>query len=127
MGAEAEHRDQARRNYAFAARLLTQQANDQTCVQWAVIAAFYCAVHCMQAYLLQFGEDPKNHADRGFLIHQQNYRIPADVQDAYYWLKSRSEKARYRLGRFYPSFVQQRVLDDRLETITQFVRLSTTP
>ena len=68
MSAVADHLDQARRNQAFAERLLSEFATDSTSVQWAVIAAFYVAVHCMQAHLMTLGHDPKNHAERGSRI-----------------------------------------------------------
>jgi hypothetical protein len=45
------------------------------------------------------------------------------VQTAYFWLKRRSERARYRLGIFDPGFVRRRVIDDKLRLITDFVEL----
>jgi uncharacterized protein (UPF0332 family) len=123
LSASHDHFQQARENRALAERLLAGGAGNPTDVQWVVVAAFYCAVHCIQGYLLTRGHDPRNHASRGALVASPALGIPGAVQDAYFWLKMRSERARYRLGRFDPSFVRQRVLDDKLKLITDFVKL----
>jgi len=52
VSAADDHLDQARRNLAFAERLASAPGSDATDLQWAVIAAFYGAVHCMQAHLI---------------------------------------------------------------------------
>lgn len=122
MSTPADHLEQARRNRALSERLLTQAA-EQTDVQWAVIAAFYCAVHCMQAHLVGLGYDPKSHAQREWLIGLPSSAIPEDVRQSYRWLKYRSESARYRLGQFAPQFVRTVVLDDHLDRVTRFVQL----
>ncbi len=123
MSTVADHLDQARRNQTFAEQLLNQHASDPTSVQWAVIAAFYVAVHCMQAHLMTLGHDPENHAERGYLIAQPASGIPFDVRRSYRWLKQRSESARYRLGVFAPAFVQREVFDVHLANVTTFVGL----
>jgi uncharacterized protein (UPF0332 family) len=117
------HLDQARRNRALAEELLAHPSGDSTHVQWAVTAAFYCALHCLQAYLLDLGRDPQSHAARGREIADPANRVPMDVQLAYVALEQLSKKARYRLGVFAPSFVRRRVLDDRLRKVTDFVGL----
>jgi len=122
VSSPADHHDQARRNRALAERLLAQSV-DPTNVQWAVVAAFYCAVHCMQAYLVGIGYDPKSHAQRGELIDRSSLGVPDDVRRSYRWLKDRSESARYRLGQFAPQFVRTVVLDTHLERITRFAQL----
>ena len=117
------HCDQARRNRDLAEEPLAHPTADPTHVQWAVIVAFYCALHCIQGYLLDLGRDPQSHAARGMEIADPATQVPMDVQLAYVALEQLSKKARYRLGVFAPSFVRQRVLDDRLNTITNFVGL----
>jgi hypothetical protein len=116
------HLDQARMNRALAERLLVQ-ASGPTDVQWAVVAAFYCAVHCMQAYLIGLGYDPPSHAERRDLIVLPSSGVPADVRWSYRWLKQRSESARYRLGQFAPQFVRAVALDDHLDRVTGSVHL----
>lgn len=74
------HLDQARRNLAHAEYLLRDHAADPTCVQWAVTAAFYCAVHCLQAHVLRAGADPRTHVRRAELIADPAFLVPTDVQ-----------------------------------------------
>ena len=105
MTAADDHLDQARRNLAFAYHLVLEPSPDVTDVQWAVITEFYCAVHCMQAHLVDLGHDPANHAERGALIGRPMSQVPVDVRRSYFWLKQRSESARYRLGTFEQEFV----------------------
>jgi HEPN domain-containing protein len=123
VSAAADHLDQARRNLALAEQLFAQAPTDPTMVQWVVVAAFYCAVHCMQAYLITLGHDPTTHVERGALIDLPASGVPADVRRSYRWLKQRSEAARYRLGVFDPRFVRASVLDTHLKHVTQFVGL----
>jgi len=94
-----------------------------TRIQWAVTAAFFCALHCIQGYLLTRGRDPQRHAARGREIADPANRVPMDVHRAYVALEQLSKRARYRLGVFDPGFVQRRVLDERLRLITEFVGL----
>jgi len=88
-----------------------------------VTAAFYCALHCVQGYLLTRGRDPQSHATRGREIADPVNQMPMDVQRAYVALEQLSKRARYRLGVFDPAFVERRVLDKRLRLITDFVGL----
>ena len=117
------HFEQARRNRAFAEEMLADHGNSPTHVQWAVTAAFYAALHCMQGYLLIRGRDPQSHVARGHEIADPANQIPMDVQRAYVRLEQFSRKARYRLGTFDPAFVRNRILDDILKQITDFVGL----
>jgi hypothetical protein len=123
MSAVDDHLEQARRNRSLAEELLAHPTAEETHVQWAVTAAFYCAVHCIQAHLLERNIDPISHAERAYWSGQPAAGFPTDVRNAYFWLKARSEKARYRLGIFAPGFVRRRVLDERLKRITDFVNL----
>jgi hypothetical protein len=117
------HFDQARQNRDLAVELLRDHGGSPTHVQWAVTAAFYCAVHCMQGYLVSIGRDPKTHLRRADEIADPANHVPADVHRAYEALKQLSEKARYRLGIFDPAWVQRSVIDGRLKVITDFVSL----
>jgi HEPN domain-containing protein len=121
--AEADHLDQARRNRALAEQLLAVSPTDPTTVQWTVIVAFYCAVHCMQAHLIRLGHDPVTHVQRGALIDLPSSGVPTNVRRSYRWLKQRSEAARYRLAVFDPQFVRTGVLNTHLTNITRFVGL----
>jgi hypothetical protein len=118
----ANHLGQARRNRDLAERLLAQ-SSDPTNVQWAVVATYYSAVHCMQAYLMGLGYDPESHAERGALIELPSSGVPTEVRRSYRWLKRVSESARYRLGQFASHFVRSVVLDDHLDRVARFVKL----
>lgn len=121
--ASSAHFEQARQNREFAEQLLADHENSPVHVQWAVTAAFYCALHCMQGYLLTLGHDPQSHVARGHVIADPANQVPLDVQRAYVRLEQFSKKARYRLGTFAPSFVRSKILDDSLKRITDFVGL----
>jgi uncharacterized protein (UPF0332 family) len=117
------HFRQARHNRDFAEDLLALHGSSPTHVQWAVTAAFYCAVHCVQGYLVDRGRDPRTHVTRGIEIADPANQVPIDVQRAYEALKQFSEKARYRLGTFDPAYVRTSILDRRLRAVTDFVGL----
>jgi hypothetical protein len=123
MATPDDHFEQARQNRALAEYLLRRHGTDPTYVQWAVTATFYCAVHCMQAHLMRFGENPRNHTVRGLLIADPRYGVPSDVQSAYDLLYQRSRAARYDLAVFDPEIVQRRLIGHYLERITAFVGL----
>jgi HEPN domain-containing protein len=118
-----QHREQARRNLAHAEQLLAEHGDDPTAVQWAVTAAFYCAVHCVQAHLIRQGYDPQTHMKRAEAIADPNTAVPPMVQIAYELLKQRSEKARYRLAEFDGAIVRRRILGHYLQIVTSFARL----
>jgi HEPN domain-containing protein len=117
------HFEQARRNRDLAEELLTTGGQSATHVQWAVIAAFYCAVHCIQGYLIDRGRDPRSHMARGNEIADPSNHVPLQVQRDYEALKQLSERARYRLGAFDPAYVRSAILDKRLKSVTDFVGL----
>ncbi len=117
------HREQARLNRTHAEYLSANPNTDPTSLQWAVTAAFYCAVHCMQGYLVDRGLDPQNHYDRRLAIADPANGIPPQVQYAYRGLYQQSVKARYRFGAFTRAVVRGRILDYDLRTITTFVGL----
>ena len=117
------HLEQARRNLAHAEQLLAEHGDDPTAVQWAVTAAFYCAVHCLQAHLIRQGYDPQTHMKRGEAIADPNTGVPPAVQIAYELLKQRSEKARYRLAEFDGEIVRRRILGYYLQAVTSFVEM----
>jgi hypothetical protein len=120
IGAD-RHLEQSRRNLRHAERLLDEHGDDPTAVQWSVTAAFYCAVHCLQAHLVRQGFDPRNHMKRAEAIADPATGVPLPVQFAYELLKQRSEGARYRLAEFDAEMVRRRILGHYLAMITAFV------
>lgn len=123
MGDQARHLEQARANRDHAEFLVAQRPSDPTAMQWAVTAAFYCAVHCIEAHLATFGVDSRSHADRGYHMSVLAYGIPDVVADAYAALKRRSMGARYLMWNFTERDVRRKVLDRQLKAVTDFVNL----
>jgi hypothetical protein len=75
-----------------------------------VTAAFYSAVHCIEAHLADLGLHSVDHLDRGALMRDHNVAVPADVYRAYNRLRNRSQAARYGL-RFFSTGEVRSVLD----------------
>ena len=117
------HFEQARWNRDFAEQTLRDFGGSQCHVQWVVTSAFYCAVHCMQGYLVNRGLDPKSHAAREDLMADPINGVPQQVFRAYMFLSQTSKRARYRCGVFAPAWVQSSIIDGRLRTIASFVNL----
>jgi hypothetical protein len=121
MPSDAGHLDQARRNQAHAELLLREHAPDPTALQWAVIAAFYCAVHCIETYFATYGIHSRSHTHRESLMAKPSYNIPPDVYIAYGQLKQWSLQSRYQLRHFKPEMVRDTVLGHYLTQVTRFV------
>ncbi len=92
-------------------------------MQWAVTAAFYSALHCLQAHLLVHGMHPRTHLTRDRLLSDPAYGVPDDVYAAYEALRQRSEGARYRMQRFTADRVRQEILAGYLAKVMAFVGL----
>jgi uncharacterized protein (UPF0332 family) len=123
VDARDAHLEQARANREFAEYLLRHRPSDPVAVQWAVTAAFYCALHCLQAHLLARGMDPRTHVARDRLLASPASGVPNDVYVAYEALKQRSEAARYRMRRFTAERVRREILSGYLASVTSFVGL----
>jgi len=123
MASRADHLVQARRNRDFATQLLKDYPNDPTALQWAVTAAFYCAVHCVEAHLAPFHAASRSHQERRRRMLDPQYDIPANVYAAYRQLERYSRRARYSLQQFAAGDVQTNILGRYLATVTQFVGL----
>ena len=122
MASAREHRDQARANRAFAEQVLLHFPNDQAAMQWAVTAAFYCAVHCAEAHLDGFGLHSRTHQQRETFLANPPTTVPVHVYASYRSLKQRSLGARYLLQPF--TSVQVRgILDSYLAPVAAFVGL----
>src|SRR4051812_29597704 len=81
------HLAQARANRAHAQWLMQTNATDATVRQWAVIAAFHCAVHCIAAYLNRYGRSSSSHEERKALVRRNGLlAVPKPVWDAYAYL-----------------------------------------
>ena len=93
MPSRALHVAQARRNLATIDHLLTSDADGAR--QWAVIAAFYCGLHCVEAHFADDGQHQSNHRQRQEAMAAAGDRIPVNVFAAYALLEHRANAARY--------------------------------
>jgi hypothetical protein len=123
MPGRADHLRQARANLAHAEGLLRGSPSDPTAAQWAVTAAFYCAVHCIEAHLAAHHLHSRTHRDRARHMADPRVGIPRAVYTAYRRLKERSEGARYLLWQFDAATVEQEILGQYLASVTRFVKL----
>jgi hypothetical protein len=92
MPSEAMHRAAAQRNEDLAARL----ADDAP--EWAVVLAFYAALHWVDAYFARQGQHPRTHIERVRWIQQEGALLP--LYDPYRTLRDRADAARYHLTPF---------------------------
>lgn len=123
MAQRAAHLEQARENRRVAELALSTWPDDPTVRQWAVTMAFYCAVHCVEAYLADRGQHSLNHRHRDQLLSELAIGFPADARDAYEQLKQWSEGARYLPRSFTFDQVRVYVLGATLPEVTAVVGL----
>jgi hypothetical protein len=117
------HRRQARVNLEHVEHLVRTLPHDPGAMQWAVTAAFYCAVHCIEWHLAGYWVHSRDHDDRLAAMRDSQYGVPAGVLDAYLALKRRSERARYQCEVSTATEVQDVVMEQLLATITRWARL----
>ena len=92
------HVDLAQTNRDFAHALIQTPPIDRGPATWAIVAAFYSAVHYVNAYLWESGHiEPRNHSERSNSVSNDQY--------------FRAVSARYKLlsrraydSRYIPSF-----------------------
>jgi hypothetical protein len=110
VAGRAEHLQQARDNLAFVEHLVRTSPDDPAAMQWAVTAAFYCALHCLEAYLAQRGISCKTHFQRLTALSEPSNAVPPDVYASYEQLEVWSRQARYELRRFKSGLVEHTIL-----------------
>jgi hypothetical protein len=120
---EATHRTQASAHEGFVRLLIDNHADDPTALQWAVTAAFYCAVHCVEAHLATYSLDSKTHRQREAHMVRASLNVPAEVYSALQQLKQWSEQGRYHGRAFDEAFVRNIVLGLYLTRVTSFIGL----
>lgn len=90
MPSYQQHSDQAQHNRDLA----ESWCSDDDCLDWAMTATFYSALHSIQSmFAHQCNSVPKSHADRDEWLTRT--KAPENIFDAYQALKTRSEWARY--------------------------------
>jgi uncharacterized protein YciW len=87
--------------------------------QWAVVLAFYSALHFVEAYLAESGLSAGTHTERG----NQMVKISAlrGIHDHYRALQTRSEWVRYELKELSPKEVEA-LMNKNLQAIEQHIR-----
>jgi hypothetical protein len=90
MPARDDHLKAAIRNEAIANRLLM----DPESGSWAIVLAFYGALHWADAYLAGSAIHPRSHSERERSIRGSLLR---DIYDQYRTLSDRSREVRYDL------------------------------
>lgn len=106
---------------AHAEYLIANMPNDPAATQWAVTAAFYSAVHAIEAHPEGFGRHSTSHRSRKNSIWRLG--VDQDVIDPYEQLKQWSEGARYRGDEFSAQEVAQFVLGQELPNVLKLVGL----
>lgn len=72
------HLAKARANRAYAVEVLNDEESTQAALNWAGVAAFYAAVHYINAYLWEIARlEPAHHLDRETLIGNWPILSPA--------------------------------------------------
>jgi hypothetical protein len=92
-------------------------------MQWAVVAAFYCAVHCMEAHFALRQIHFTSHYARQAEMSLSRSGVPTNVYDAYIELRQRCDVVRYYGGSVNSRTVQEKVLGKYLPAVTSFVTL----
>lgn len=92
MPSVEQHLEQAKRNAAFAERLLGDGDVGQ---EWAMTAVFYAAVHYGRAVVAaaQLGTLTSHHSFESYL--QRDLKAPPHIYKAYRFMKDEAEAARY--------------------------------
>lgn len=90
MPREDQHRTKAEKNEAFARTISTADATSEA---WAVVVAFYSALHYVESYLAKYGVHAGNHQDRFREIMRDDRIKPAYT--SYKFLYDMSRLARY--------------------------------
>lgn len=126
MADREAHLEQARNNRKVAVEMLQRgiDTGENVYLQWAVTAAFYCSVHCIEAHLSTLGLHSQHHGDRDTKLgeHCPNY-----VYTAHNALRDFSTEARYLLATFTPTWVRMVVLEKYLGQVSRFVHLEPEP
>ena len=105
MPTKEEHLQQAEHNEKFFRSFDLEKTEFR---DWAVVSAFYAAVHWINAYLLTQGCRPKNHRTRDNAIRM--YAVTKKVAWEYSELKNHAFNARYMVHRFSAKQVNEQVV-----------------
>ena len=120
MPARDEHLRLARANRDHSQRLLAAFTDDPVARQWSVVAAFYSALHGVEAYFATFDRHNATHVQRRNAMVDPQRGIPGKVYFAYVRLEEWSLGARYN-GLAIDNRIVAEALDRFLPAIAAFV------
>ena len=103
MSRDAQHRTRAERNEQFAEEL---DKSDPLKENWAVVAAFYSALHYIEQFFVKFGTPCSDHTDRDEKLKGDARIRPA--YENYKYLYSLGHTARYKPAVSLPEQVYQK-------------------
>lgn len=121
MPSRALHLDQARRNLDTIDHLLTKDAAGPR--QWAVVAAFYCALHCVEAHFANHNQHHFNHTERRGTMANGPNAPGVSVYTAYGLLENQAYQARYDMLQFSRADVDA-ILRSYLQPIRRFAGIA---
>ena len=123
MADRVAHLEQARANLEIGEDFLkrAEASGNPVHVQWAIIAAFYCSVHCVEAHLNQYSIHSGNHENRR--ANMDAAQVPDDIYNSHMMLKDLSEQARYELAHFTVEFARRTVYGRHLSRIRRWAGL----
>ena len=110
-------------NAAVAGLLLGIENASRAVIRWSVVAAFYAAVHCVNAHLWEMLQvEPRDHAERRFFVTTVSDLKPASA--AYLRLQMRAYEARYAPGLVVSRPNAESLVVDDLATVRDAVLLA---
>ncbi len=93
----SDHLRTARANRVYALAIVNDDAASTTELNWAAVAAFYAAMHAINAYLWETARlEPANHRDRRNIMDRWPALTP--LRTSYFALLDYSVLARYSPG-----------------------------
>ena len=99
-----QYLEKANHNGQFAREL---QLSSIQSPEWAIVGAFYSAVHYVNAYLVQtnYQIEPDNHKQRNWYVATVSQLKP--INRAYQRLSDKAWEARYTMSSFQQEFAQE--------------------
>jgi hypothetical protein len=110
-----QHAAKARRNETFFRGF---DLDTTPYLEWVVVAIFYTALHLVEAFAATRGEHPDSHGERERFLWASPELQPVIVH--YFYLKDRSEDARYRIRTFLPDEVKH-LITHHFEPLKQHI------
>lgn len=116
MPSQENHLAAARSNEALAVAMI--QAHQA--YAWAIVLAFYSALHWVDAFLANASIHPENHSQRNLFVARTQLRT---VLEAYQLLRDFSQDARYELVPFSESEAHSLIAGELTDIKTHVQRL----